>query len=171
MSLRFQRGLQSEPVMRRAHESSSGAGLLIYMRKGEPTTSLGLAKKAFKGRTPEARSCHTLLVCQTAHCRPATRSCAIDLRSHSPVLFARIQLANPFKEARTLESLPWTVFTVQCKLPGIGRILGHALSPQETKTVSWGPPFVGALGNLCQANLPSEGKPPLTAKSLSATTV
>jgi hypothetical protein len=55
-----------------------------------------------------------------------------------------------------LEPLLRTVFTVQCKVPRVGDSWVYA---------------VGAWGNLCQANLPSDGKPPLTAKSLSANSV
>src|ERR1700691_4224697 len=47
---------------------------------------------------PKVRSCHTLLVCQAAQCRPATRSYSIpgNIRTNAP---------NPFKagcDARTL---------------------------------------------------------------------
>ena len=54
---------------RRAHESCSRALPAIQnMRKGEPKI-LRTDWPAFN--TPAARSCHTLLACQAAHCRPA----------------------------------------------------------------------------------------------------
>ena len=123
--------------MRRAHEFSSGAGLLIDMRKGEPTTSLGLANKAFKGRTPEARSCHTLLVCQSAHCRMATRF-------H---IFPGVTRGHPFRQS------------IQGGRDARTVAADHLHSPLQTPRVGdlW-VCAVGAWGNLCQANLPYEGQ-------------
>jgi hypothetical protein len=81
--------------MRRAHEYYSSTNLLLNLRKGEPKVELKTRLANRHSKMPTARSCHTLLVRQTAHCHPAPCSHIF------PVFITPIQFANPFKEAES----------------------------------------------------------------------
>jgi hypothetical protein len=63
---------------RRAHEDCSARTCLLDWRKGEPKVK-SKTGPAFKGRTPKARSCRTLLHRQTAQRRPAPHSLALKI--------------------------------------------------------------------------------------------
>ena len=70
---------------------------------------MGLTDRAFKGRTPEARSCHTLLVARRhiAGRLPRSRFIPVSLRRSS---------ASPIKEAERRTAR--TCLTVQCEISG-----------------------------------------------------
>ena len=142
-------------IGREARASYSGAHLLIDMRKGEPKTSLGLAAGHSRGEHPQPGAATRYLSASRliAGRLPAPAQSIFDRtprfhsrESNSPIHSRRPGCSNPCRGPSSQSN---------ANSQG-GRILGHA---------------VGAWGNLCKANLPSEGKPPLTAKSLSATTV
>jgi hypothetical protein len=134
------------------------------MRKGEPTTSLGLAIEHSRGNARGPELPH-------ATCLPGG-----SLPTGYPLpFFPGFIRAKPARQSiqggRDARTLAADHLYGPLQTPRAGDSWVYALSPQKTKTVSRGPRYVGAWGNLCQARLPSEGNLPLTAKSLSATTV
>ena len=124
------------------------------MRKGEPKTSLGLTHRAFNRRTP---GCGAATRYSYARRRIAGRLPAPVF----PELIRAIQGASPIKEARKrrllLEPSLQTVFTVLREISG-WETDGYTLSGLGEKSVP------GKLAGM-------KGKPLLTAKSLSATSV
>src|ERR1035437_3426396 len=134
--------LQSEPDVRRAHKCSSGAGLLIDMRKGEPKVVLDWPANI---QGENARG----LELPHATCTPSGTLPAGSTLPRTPGSCAPIQ----FKDAEASGAGP---NHDPAQSHRVGDSSGYA---------------VGAWGNLCKAELPSEGKPPLTAKSLSANPV
>ena len=148
---------------RNAH--TSGAGLRSKtMRKGEPKTSLGLARNAFFEML-EARSCHTLLVRLPAHCRRATPLQAQSSLDCIP-RFASIQGAQTIQGGLQQSNLNRRLeFPFAATSPG-GRLMGLRSTVQKMNrhVGAWGKSVPGKLAGV-------NGKPLLTAKSLSATTV
>src|ERR1035437_7761312 len=121
--------LQSEPDVRRAHKCSSGAGLLIDMRKGEPKVVLDWPAniQGENARGPELPH---------ATCTPSCTLPAGSTLPRTPDSCAPIQ----FKDAEA---------------SGAGPNHGPAQSHRVGDSSGYA---VGAWGNLCKAELPSEGQ-------------
>jgi hypothetical protein len=162
------RGLQSEPVMRRAHLHTSGASLLqSSMRKGEPKSSLGLTRLAFHLRTPwGAELPHATSTPGGAS--PSRLPCSLSFPG-----FIRASAPRPFKAGCGARTLASGCVSRQMRNLRVGdlRVLRSTIPGNKDH-------FLGTLVCRClgEKSVPGKlagikGKPPLTAKSLSANTV
>ena len=151
----FPWGLQSEPDMRRAQESCSGAGLLLNMRKGEPKVVQKTGRRHSRGECKRPGAATRCFIARAAHCRRAPRSpCNRHIRLCFPVVVRR---SNSRSNSRMQRGL------------ALDRFLGgprqsHRVG-DSSGTARW------ASEHPCQAKMRCWGKSPLTAKSLSANPV
>jgi hypothetical protein len=109
-------GLQSEPDLRHAHESSSRANLLVDMRKGEPKVVLRTDRSAFKRGERQRPGAATRYKYARRHiAEMATHSNAAFLRSRFHV---RSKSPVHSRQAEVLDRLRRTILEIQCRVTG-----------------------------------------------------
>jgi hypothetical protein len=130
--------------MRRAHEYASGANLLIDMRKGEPTTSLGLATKHSRGECPRPGaatrylSARRLIAGQLLAPKQSTVDCI-------PWFFIRANPTQGYSGARTIAG-PYC--GSKAESPG-RRLMGIRSITPINRNHFLGAPIYRGLGEIC----------------------